>query len=163
MSDTIQVSRAKLVGQVVGGVFEKILTAEAEQYAHYEAQSAEYRQKDQLSKATIADLEARLEISAAEAEALKKAMAEKGRRDSQGIHLAYLVPKPQKRNFVPSVNLADINDSKSSAYLREGWALVNGLDTIPKSTGKFHNRTLLADEINRLVRNMSPEALAALA
>jgi len=72
----------------------------------------------------------------------------------------YSAPKVK---FVRSVNLHDINDSKSSAYLREAWAVVRGLDTIPKSTGQFHNRTLLAAEINRIISNMSPDELAAVA
>ena len=90
-------------------------------------------------------------------------------RDALAAALAPAKPRQQAAavysapKFVRSVNLHDINDSKSSAYLRECWAVVNGLDIIPKSTGKFHNRTLLADELNSRVRNMSPEALAALA
>jgi len=89
-------------------------------------------------------------IQVSRAEMLAKAELAK-----KGIRLAYLVPAPlTQRKFVPSVNLADIDDRKSSAYLRECYALLCGLPTIPKSTGKYHNRTLLADELNRLVTRL---------
>ena len=64
-------------------------------------------------------------------------------------------PTAAPRKFVRSVNLHDIDDSKTGAYLLECWAIVKGRDTIPKSAGKFHNRTLLAAELNRIINALS--------
>lgn len=69
----------------------------------------------------------------------------------QGSRAVRLPP----RKFVRTVNLQDIDDRKTGAYLLECWAIVKGRDTIPKSAGKFHNRTLLAAELNRIINALS--------